>query len=297
MNQEIWQQRRDYMNNTSLNISGKLLTGLVELYHEIEKHSHDLAIPYLIVGATARDIVLVHGYGAAIERGTRDVDFGIQVRTWQQFEKLKARLIESGFAPDKEKVHQLTTTDSEGMLWEIDIIPFGLIAGEQQEIAWPPKYEFIMRVLGFAEAYENALSVIIAEDPKITVHVASPAGMLLLKLIAWLERSEDIRPKDAADIYYLTSHYAKIPSVFNDIYDSGYMEQHDFDEHKAGTMKLAEDAAQIARPDTLRYIKERLFAQGDKLDKLALEISRLTHASYNEAENLLVIINKVFQKG
>lgn len=297
MNQEIWQQRRDYMNNTSLNISGKLLTGLVELYHEIEKHSHDLAIPYLIVGATARDIVLVHGYGAAIERGTRDIDFGIQVRTWQQFEKLKARLIESGFAPDKEKVHQLTTTDSEGMPWEIDIIPFGLIAGEQQEIAWPPKYEFIMRVLGFAEAYENALSVIIAEDPKITVHVASPAGMLLLKFIAWLERSEDIRPKDAADIYYLTSHYAKIPSVFDDIYDNGYMEQHDFDEHKAGTMKLAEDAVKIARPDTLRYIKERLFEQGDKLDKLTLEINRLTHASYNEAEDLLVIINSVFQKG
>lgn len=284
------------MMNTSLNISGLLLTGLVELYRDIEKHTSDLAIPYLIIGATARDIVLVHGYGAAIERGTRDIDFGIQVRTWQEFEKLKAKLIESGFAPHKEKVHQLSTIDSESMPWEIDIIPFGLIAGEQQEIAWPPKYEFIMRVLGFAEAYENALSVIIAENPVLKVHVASPAGMLLLKLISWLERPEDIRPKDAADIYYLTSHYAKIPSVIDDIYDGGYMEQHNFHEHKAGTMKLAEDAAKIARPDTLRYIKERLFAQGDKLDKLTLEISRLTHASYQEAENLLAIINNVFQK-
>ena len=62
-------------------------------------------------------------------------------------------------------------------------------------------------------------------------------------------------------------------------------------------MKLAEDAVKIARPDTLRYIKERLFEQGDKLDKLTLEINRLTHASYNEAEDLLVIINSVFQKG
>lgn len=29
----------------------------------------------LVVGAMARDLILVHGYNARIERGTRDVDF------------------------------------------------------------------------------------------------------------------------------------------------------------------------------------------------------------------------------
>ncbi|MDO6719802.1 hypothetical protein Q4575_10340 [Psychrosphaera sp. 1_MG-2023] len=71
------------MKTTSLNVVGKLLEGLVELYQIISSHTDALDIPYLVVGATARDIILHHGFGAAIERGTRDVDFSIRVRPHQ----------------------------------------------------------------------------------------------------------------------------------------------------------------------------------------------------------------------
>lgn len=62
------------MNNTSINIEGKLPQGLVALYADVSNHAQALGINYLVVGAMARDLVLVHGFNATIERGTKDVD-------------------------------------------------------------------------------------------------------------------------------------------------------------------------------------------------------------------------------
>jgi predicted nucleotidyltransferase len=107
-------QLEGFMKTKSLNVVAKLPQGLVELYQIISRHTDELSIPYLVVGATARDIILHHGFGAAIERGTRDVDFGIQVQNWEQFEQLKAALLESGFNAHKTKSHQLITTLANG---------------------------------------------------------------------------------------------------------------------------------------------------------------------------------------
>ena len=176
------------MKSTSLNVVGKLPRGLVGLYQKINAHTEALGIPYLVIGATARDIILHHGYGAAIERGTRDIDFGIQVQNWDQFEQLKEHLLKNGFTPVQTKVHQLVTTVPNGASWEIDIIPFGNITGDGNSITWPPQHDIGMSVTGFNEAFKHALDVKIANNPNLNIKVASPAGMLLLKLISWLER-------------------------------------------------------------------------------------------------------------
>lgn len=75
--------------NTSIDVTGKLPFGLVEMYQKIDLCARELGIDYLIVGAMARDLVMHHGFGAHIERGTRDVDFAIQVASWQKFHTLK----------------------------------------------------------------------------------------------------------------------------------------------------------------------------------------------------------------
>jgi predicted nucleotidyltransferase len=298
---EIWMQQGGFIVNILINITGKLPEGLVELYQIINEHANALAIPYLVVGATARDIVLVHGYGARVERGTRDVDFGIQVQTWDQFEQLKASLLKAGFEQHKDKHHQLTTVDSGNLPWEIDIIPFGEIAhkepgGDDHTIAWPSHEDFVMSVMGFAEAFEDALTVVISETPKLELKVASPAGMLVLKLVSWLERAPDIRGKDATDIYYLSKHYSKIPEIYDALFDQGFMETQDFDEHKASTMKVAEDASKLAEPETLKFINEWLFTDEHKLDNLILDMSRNTQISYEDAEGLLNIMKNQFKE-
>ncbi|KPV94427.1 hypothetical protein AN214_03524 [Pseudoalteromonas sp. P1-9] len=281
-----------FMKTTSPNVVGKLPEGLVELYQIISHHTEALDIPYLVVGATARDIILHHGFGAAIERGTRDVDFGIQVESWEQFEQLKIALIENGFAPHKTKPHQLITTVSNGQEWEVDIIPFGEIANDESTIAWPPQYNIEMSVTGFKEAFDHSLNVTISDDPTLEIKVASPAGMLLLKLISWLEREHSIRQKDAMDIYYLTKHYSKIPEIADSLYSDNYMEDQDFDEHKAGAMKLAGDAKDIASEESLVFINEKLFADEAKLDNLILDISRNIQIEYAEAQDLIEVIKQ-----
>ena len=280
----------DFMKTTSPNVVGKLPEGLVELYQIISHHTEALNIPYLVVGATARDIILHHGFGAAIERGTRDVDFGIQVQNWEQFEQLKTALIENGFTPHKTKPHQLITTVSNEEEWEVDIIPFGEIANDESTIAWPPQHDIEMSVTGFKEAFDHSLNVTISNDPSLEIKVASPAGMLLLKLISWLEREHSIRPKDAMDIYYLTEHYSKIPEIGSSIFVDNYMEAQNFDEHKASTMKLADDARSIASSAAISFINEKLFNDDAKLDNLILDISRTVKIEYEEAQDLIEVV-------
>lgn len=111
-------QQEDSMQNTSLNVASKLPRGLVELYRLINAQADALAISYLVIGATARDIILHHGFGAAIERGTRDVDFAIQVKSWQQFEQLKAKLFTNGFKAHEKKAHQLIISLTGDDEWE-----------------------------------------------------------------------------------------------------------------------------------------------------------------------------------
>jgi predicted nucleotidyltransferase len=78
--------------------------GIVPLYRAIDTAAKALNMPYLVIGAMARDLVLVYGFDARIERGTRDVDFGIQVDSWDDFQNLKRALIEQGFTTTREPV-------------------------------------------------------------------------------------------------------------------------------------------------------------------------------------------------
>ena len=47
--------------NTYVSIANKLNDGLVALYSDTNKYATELNITYLVVGAMARDLVLVHG--------------------------------------------------------------------------------------------------------------------------------------------------------------------------------------------------------------------------------------------
>lgn len=48
---------------------------------------------------------------------------------------------------------------------KIDIIPFGSISNQDEEISWPPESEVVMSVLGFNEVYNNSTLVILQNNP------------------------------------------------------------------------------------------------------------------------------------
>jgi predicted nucleotidyltransferase len=262
-----------FTKSISIDICGKLLSGEVELYRAVDKAASQLNIPYLIVGAMARDIVMAYGFGAAIERATRDIDFGIQVASWSDFDKLQSQLIDQGFSPSTEPQRLISPEEWDLDIGYIDLVPFGALSDAGDLIAWPPKGEIKMSVLGFAEALANAIQVRIDASPELTVPVASPPGMALLKLVAWGDRGIDLRPKDAQDLLYLMNTYLKIDAMENEAYESGVMDRFDHEFDQAGAYLLSLHARQIAAPATSHRITE-ILQDGALSEGLLLDMSR-----------------------
>ena len=285
------------MKNTSVNITGELpqgWEGLVELYADISGHTKELGVDFLVVGATARNMVLVYGYGATEERGTTDVDFGIHVASWGEFSALRDRLLEAGYKPDAHKIHKLSRVDEEGLRWEIDIVPFGEIADNGNVIRWPPGQDVVMSVLGFSEAFQHALDVQISEDPNIVIPVASPAGLCLLKLVSWADRGMGSRTKDAADFEYLIWSYPKIPEIRDALFEEGQMETQDWDQTKASAMKLGQDSRKISSSATRNFLKESLFNQPDRVEQFARDIQRQNKKDLGHCIELLETFSEAF---
>lgn len=274
------------MKNLSINLNGKLPNGLVALYNKVISTASELQCDILVVGAMARDLVLVYGYGAKIERGTRDVDFAIQVKDWNAFAALTQELTLKGFIQDKQQIHKLHFVDASNLPWEIDILPFGAIADSDQIIKWPPDQHTVMTVVGFIEAHEHAIKVQINNLPETIIRVATPAALSLLKLIAWLEREPIIRNKDAQDINYLIQTYSKIPEIFDAIYENGHMQTQDWDEEKATAMQLGQDTGCIASLTTRDYLQKHLFSKPDKLELLSREMQP---NNYNSEHNRTIL--------
>ncbi len=282
------------MKNTSVNITGKLPQGLVALYADIRGHTKALGTGFLVVGATARDSVFVYGYNCTIERGTTDVDFGIQVASWAEFNALKDRLLAAGYKADAHKIHQLSRVDAEGGRWEIDIVPFGKIADNGNVIRWPSEHDVVMNVLGFSEAFQHALDVQISEDPDIVILIASPAGMCLLKLVSWVDRDVGLRAKDAADVEYVIRSYAAIPEIRDALFEEGQMEAQDWDQRKASAMKLGQDTRKISSSATRDFLKESLFNQPAQKEQFARDIQRQTKQDFTQCVELVETFSKAF---
>jgi predicted nucleotidyltransferase len=134
------------MTNISLDISGKIDPRIVEVFGSVSKILIALNMPYIVVGATARDLVLHHGHGADIYRATDDVDFAIEVPDWNAFNFLKGFLIKQGFSETKEQHRLISPTST-----FIDIIPFGEIEDKQATISWPPNGEVVMCTRAFTK--------------------------------------------------------------------------------------------------------------------------------------------------
>jgi len=281
---------------TLINIVGKLPQGLVDLYVDISRHAKALGINYLVVGAMARDLVLVHGFGSEIERGTRDVDFGINVASWGEFNALKSRLVGAGYKANLRKTHQLNYMDKSGLSWEIDIVPFGGIADDESNIYWPPEEALVMNVLGFPEAFTTALNVKISQEPEVVIPVASPVGICLLKLVAWLDRHVELRSKDATDFLYLIQTYHKIPEIFEALYDQGHMEHQGWDETKASAMKLGKDVSVISSLDTRAFLEASLFSDDGKAEEFVRDMERNSHKDIIQSEELFNIFKDAFLK-
>lgn len=190
------------MTNTSPRPSRPIDPAIVDVLRAVHAAAHAQKLDFFIAGALARDIWLDYIYQVPVARLTRDIDVGIQVSSWIEFEGLRERLIsDAAFTPDVHRLHRLFMSSS-GV--PLDIVPFGGVEDSERRIAWPPEGETVMSLLGFAEAFRAAPLLELA--PQLSVRVTSLAGLAALKLFSWSERGRETN-RDAVDFWLILRNY------------------------------------------------------------------------------------------
>ncbi|OGA41973.1 MAG: hypothetical protein A3G24_21785, partial [Betaproteobacteria bacterium RIFCSPLOWO2_12_FULL_62_13] len=230
----------------------------VAVSREIDSIARELKLPYFLAGAMARDIVLTHVYGIETGRATRDVDFGVAVSTWEQFDLIKHKLIRTGRFSATDKITQRIYYKIPGANagYPVDIIPFGGVEAPPLSIAWPPEKNAVMNVVGYDEALTTAILVKIEDT--LTVSIASLPGLALLKLFAWQDRYTET-PKDALDLVTLFRNYHAAGNqerIYGE--ELALLEAVDFDIDLASPRLLGKDVRHIASAAALEEAEKLL---------------------------------------
>jgi predicted nucleotidyltransferase len=235
------------MSKNLLNLSEKIDPFRMELIEIISEIAQKMDIPFFIVGATARDVILTNCYDIQTTRATVDIDFGIRVSDWDQFELLKKILIETERFELSNKPHRLIYQQ----VIPVDIIPFGSIASYDRSISWPPENEIVMSTIGFEDAYEQSITIKIKVDSDLCIKFASLNGIVIMKLISWNDNAAR-RRKDATDILLIIENYLDAGNIER-IYDEemDLIDVDDFDYAIAGARLLGRDIAKSCRHETL----------------------------------------------
>jgi len=242
------------MSNILFDLSGKIDQQTVAALSLVKSIADSLGISFFIVGASARDYILKHCYGIEPRRMTMDIDLGVEVSSWEQFNKLTDALKVTGkFVPDAREPQRFHFNH---LL--VDIVPFGPITDVNQKIAWPPEHEIFMSMLGFREAYEYSITIRLSTDPDLDIKLPTLPGLVLMKIISWHEKYPE-RKKDADDLLLIMQKYEEVGN-FDRLYDEeqDLLKEENFDLRLAGIRLLGRDMAKIADPDTLSTVKDIL---------------------------------------
>jgi len=226
---------------------------VLEAIREIDEIANKHETRYFLAGATAREVILRHVFGRPTGRRTLDVDFGIAVRDWDHFNTLKSSMEQAGFAPHPHKIHRLIYNSTPAVV--VDLIPFGGVENADRTISWPPEEDIVMRVTGFSDGLESAVPVRLEKN--LVIPVVSLPVLLVLKLLAWVDRKHEKR--DAADIHTLLKEYGDAGNE-DRLYgeELNVLEAEGYDFELAGASLIGHDAALVISPDTRNRVRDIL---------------------------------------
>lgn len=247
------------MNRVWLDVSNRIDPLLAEAMGEIDRLAADLGIPFVVVGATARDMVLHHGFGLEVRRATRDIDLALEIAHWDAFQDLENGLLATGRFRSDHAAQRLLYASAQRPL-PVDLIPFGRIETPGHAITWPPDHVIQLNVQGFADAFRSARTVRVKGEPPTDVECISPAGLALLKLIAWDDgRRDGRRRRDAEDLQYLMETYLDAGNRDRLLEEhASLLDREDFDYVEAGAHILGSDLAALMAPATRTSVIEIL---------------------------------------
>jgi predicted nucleotidyltransferase len=158
------------MKNMLFNFSNKPdLQPLADVAQPLQEAAAKLDAPLFLMGAAARDVMLLHAYGIKTLRLTEDVDFGVMVNDWAAFDALREALISGG------------------------------------QFEARSKEETIFDCFGMREAMQSGHEVLLPGD--VSLIVPSLPALALLKIMAWQDRKLTHPGRDAGDLMLYLRHY------------------------------------------------------------------------------------------
>lgn len=275
------------MMNISLDLSNKIPKQTIEILQKVTRVAEKLNIPIFLIGAAARDLVLISGYNLPKRTKTYDIDFGVAVSDWQEYEKLKLELVNTdNFSLDSKVEHRLIEKSSET---EIDLVPFGEIESPTGQVTFQNKSKTQMNMTGFAEVYESALTVKLSTD--LIMKIVSPVGLVLLKLFSWNDRFEN---RDASDFWLIVKNYLNIADNEERIYGkyANWLEEADYDFEIAAAKLLGIDIAEISLEETRMQVLG-FFENQKGLEKFAFEIMRVESKIEDNFDRIMLILKAI----
>ena len=251
---------------SSENIGNPLL---VELLRKLTDSFNKMDREFYVIGATARDIIMQQLLDTESRRRTRDLDIAIAIPDWNTFEQVKQNLIADGFEKSRDMQQRFYYGE-----YELDIVPYGVIAKEDDNIYWPPEEVIAMSVKGFDEVLSEAITVSI--DDEFKIKIASLHGLFLLKFNAWHDRNAKTS-KDAEDMSFILSNYF-MANLDREIHQEVY-DWENFDEYIVGGYWLAHDLVALLDTRQLCYYKEVIEGELVKEEESRL-INQMIENSY-----------------
>jgi predicted nucleotidyltransferase len=276
-----------------LNLSGKIDPQTIEVLSIISHEAAALKIPFFVIGAFARDLILEYYHKIKPTRKTIDLDLGIKVAVWEDFDKLINRLSrESKFSPDPERNSQRIYLGE----FPVDIVPFGDVSDDQQNIFWPPDKAVKMSVAGFQEVYESSISVKLSENPELVIKIPTLPGLAILKIISWNEKYPE-RNKDALDLLFIMKNYQDT-GIDDRLYqEESMLKEEAFDFQNASIRLLGKDMAMLVTGDTYRIVKDILEneTRSDNENRLANSMIATKFDYDKQLESIMQKLSKLNQ--
>lgn len=164
---------------------------IVPVVTDLARGLRALGVPFAVVGALVPELLL----DARPPRMTNDADVTVVVETLAEFEALKDRLADYGFAR-MHAPHRLRH-QSGGL---VDILPFSTSLAPDGRLELQPG--LILNMAGFGYVISDAVSTQIEGGP--TLPLAPLPLYVLLKLVAFDDRRAS---KDAAGAFHCLQHY------------------------------------------------------------------------------------------
>jgi predicted nucleotidyltransferase len=179
------------------------LQPLADVVRPLQLEATKLGASLFLMGAAARDVMLLHAYGINTLRLTEDMDFGVMVRDWATFEALRQALLagEAFQARSKDATHKLWHRSGR----PLDIVPFGGVERPNRTLAWPPSEQTVFDCFGMQEAMRSGHEVRLPGGGSLLV--ASLPALALLKVTAWQDRKFTHPGRDAGDLMLYLRHY------------------------------------------------------------------------------------------